>query len=346
MDTSAAGSAETGSTPVLSVVIPTYDRRDSLLRTLAALGRQTYDAGAFEALVVSDGSTDGTREALVGWSASYRFRFLEQRNGGPGAARNLGASSACGEIVVFLDDDVEPVREFLAVHAEAHAADASLVLIGPQSKPPGERCPVWVAWEHQMLERQYARFCSGEWEAGPNNLYSGNFSVRRRHLLDCGGFDERYRRQEDVELGFRLHALGLRFRFEPRANGLHRPGRTYKSWYDTPFLYGKRDVEMHRDKGEGAAMELARKHYRERNWLTRVLARSLVGRGIGERVLFAVLRPAIPAMDRWRMHRLGLLVCSLTFNLRYLQGMAREMGGARTMWRSLASADKTWQCRA
>jgi GT2 family glycosyltransferase len=318
--------------PFLSVVIPTYNRKESLLIALDALKRQTLPVERFEVIVVSDGGTDGTAEAVHAREYPYRLRFMEQPNSGPSAARNNGARAACGQVVVFLDDDIEPVAEFLEVHARAHEADPCLALIGPQSMPPGEWFPVWIAWEHRMLERQYARFRAGEWEAGPNNLYSGNFSVRRSHLLEAGGFDEKFKRQEDVELGFRLAALGLRFRLDLRANGYHRPERTFESWYTTPYLYGIRDVQMARDKGQAQALALARKHYRERNRLTRLMAKLCIGRRGVELATLGLLKRAVPLMDRIGLRRAALTLCSLTFNLRYLQGMAEEMGGARAMW--------------
>ena len=322
--------------PFISVIIPTYNRKESLQRTLAALGRQTYPADRFEVIVVSDGSTDGTAEAVSAATYPYRLRFLEQANSGPSVARNYGARAACGEVLVYVDDDIEPIDAFLEVHARAHEADETLVLIGPQSMPPNERFPVWIAWEHVMLERQYTRFRSGEWQAGPNNLYSGNFSVRRKYLIGCGGFDETFKRQEDVELGYRLEKLGLHFRFEGAADAFHRPVRTYESWYTTPYLYGVRDVQMAKEKGQQQALILARKHYRERNCLTRLLAKLCIGRPGLEPLTFGVLKPAIPLTDRIGLRTVSLALCSLTFNLRYLQGMAKEMGGARSMWEALA----------
>ncbi|HZO89203.1 MAG TPA: glycosyltransferase family A protein [Chthonomonadaceae bacterium] len=317
--------------PLLSVVIPTYNRKESLLRTLRALARQTFPADAFEVLVVSDGATDGTAEAVRALQTPYGLHFIEQANQGPSVARNHGARRACAPVLVYVDDDIEPAPEFLAVHAAAHQADANLVLIGPQTGPQHEPMPHWIAWEHEMLRRQYENFVNGVWEAGPNNLYSGNFSVRREHLLAVGGFDERFTRQEDVELGFRLAQRGLRFRFEPKADGIHRPTRTFASWYKTPYEYGRRDVQMARDIGEDQAMNLARKHFRERNRATQLMARVCIGRPLLETIILALGRAAVKGGGR----RAALVACSLLFNLRYLQGMCRELGGRRQLWRAI-----------
>jgi GT2 family glycosyltransferase len=320
------------SLPTLSVVIPTYNRRDSLLRTLNALARQTFPADAFEVVVVSDGATDGTAEAVKALKMPYCLHFVEQQNQGPSAARNHGMRRAGAPLVVYVDDDIEPVEGFLAEHAAAHEGDDKLVLIGPQSGPMHEPMPHWIAWEHIKLQKQYENFVSGVWKAGPNNLYSGNFSVRREHLLAVGGFDERFTRQEDVELGFRLAQHGLHFRFCAKAAGIHRPTRTFVSWYKTPYEYGRRDVQMARDVGENRAMELARLHFQERNRATRMVAKACVGVSVLEPAALALGRVAVHVGGRW----IALVACSLLFNLRYLQGMCRELGGRRQLWNAIS----------
>ncbi len=316
---------------LLSVVIPTYNRKESLLRMLNALAKQTFPASDFEVIVISDGSSDGTTEAVKAFSAPYRLIFEEQKNSGPSVARNKGARMAANPLLVYLDDDIEPVPEFLAEHAQAHNGVTDLVLIGPQSEPPNEPIPHWIAWEHKMLRKQYENFVSGVWEAGPNNLYSGNFSLRREHLLAVNGFDTRFTRQEDVELGFRLAQRGLRFRFNMAANGWHRPTRPFASWYKTPFEYGKRDVQMAREIGEARVMELARRHYKERNRLTRFFARTCIGIAPLEWAVLTTGRGAVKLGGQ----KIALTACSLLFNLRYLQGMCRELGGRAALWAAI-----------
>lgn len=323
---------------MLSVVIPTYNRKDSLLRTLNALAKQTLPASQFEVIVISDGATDGTAEAVRAFAptAPYRLIFEEQKNSGPSVARNKGARMAANPLLVYVDDDIEPVSEFLAEHHAAHEGVTDLVLIGPQSEPPNELISHWIAWEHAMLRKQYDNFVSGVWEAGPNNLYSGNFSLRREHLLAVEGFDTRFTRQEDVELGFRLAQIGLRFQFSMKANGWHRPTRPFASWYKTPFEYGRRDVQMAREIGEARAMELARKHYKERNRLTRLFARTCIGIAPLEWGVLAAGRSAVKFGGR----KVALTACSLLFNLRYLQGMCRELGGRGALWQAIAEGEK------
>jgi glycosyltransferase involved in cell wall biosynthesis len=87
--------------PLFSVVIPSHDRINFLLRSLDTVWSQTFTD--FEVIVVDDGSTDGTSKQLAG--VSERVRLISQANRGPGSARNFGANVARGKYVAFLDSD-------------------------------------------------------------------------------------------------------------------------------------------------------------------------------------------------------------------------------------------------
>jgi len=92
-----------------SVIIPTYNGADKIGRCLASLRGQDYPA-SFEVIVVNDGSTDRTLEVLKQFP---EVRVLTQANAGPAAARNRGAKEASGDLIVFTDDDCEPLPNWL-----------------------------------------------------------------------------------------------------------------------------------------------------------------------------------------------------------------------------------------
>ena len=110
----------------LSVVIPTYNRRDRLARVLAALERQTMPADEFEVVVVDDGSTDGSSDWLATRKPAYALRTLRLSNGGPARARNAGVEAATGDILLFIDDDVEPTDSLIAEHLKHLDIDRGL----------------------------------------------------------------------------------------------------------------------------------------------------------------------------------------------------------------------------
>ena len=95
----------------LSVIIPTYNEGDVILKCLESLSKQTHRD--FDIIVVDDGSTDGTVEKLQE-SKNPRIQILEQKHQGAGAARNLGEKNAKGRILVFVDADMTFDKDFLS----------------------------------------------------------------------------------------------------------------------------------------------------------------------------------------------------------------------------------------
>ena len=206
----------------------------------------------FEVIVVSDGSTDGTDEMLstLTHAMPYRLTGLVQPNSGPAAARNRGIRAATGDIVVLTDDDLEPHPSFLEAHAIRHESDPRIVVLGPMSPDPlrARFEPPWIAWEHAKMQEQYDLFRPGgsnsDGQGGAVHFYSGNASVRREHLMAVGGFDENYRRQEDVELAVRLEReCGVWFLFDFTAEATHRQSRSFESWMRGARAYGTLDAQ-------------------------------------------------------------------------------------------------------
>lgn len=95
----------------ISVIIPTYNEENVILECLRSLRGQTYSD--FEVIVVDDGSLDKTLKVVSSFKSKYRLEILKQDHKGPGAARNLGASRARGEILVFVDADMTFDKRFL-----------------------------------------------------------------------------------------------------------------------------------------------------------------------------------------------------------------------------------------
>lgn len=102
----------------ISVIIPTYNRREFLARAIDSVLDQSWQD--FELIVVDDGSTDDTARSVAGYGG--RVRYLYQENRGPAAARNTGVRAAEGELIAFLDSDDRFAPEKLAVQQAAMAA--------------------------------------------------------------------------------------------------------------------------------------------------------------------------------------------------------------------------------
>jgi poly-beta-1,6-N-acetyl-D-glucosamine synthase len=97
---------------LVSVIIPVYNEEKAIADCLQSLASQTYHP--FEIIVVDDGSADGTVRIIGNWKLEIgNLILLKQNHLGPGLARNLGASRAKGEILVFVDADMTFDQDFI-----------------------------------------------------------------------------------------------------------------------------------------------------------------------------------------------------------------------------------------
>lgn len=197
--------------PRFSVVIPTYQRRESLLRTLAALRRQTVAPETYEVIVSVDGSTDGTAEAVRGYAAPYASSVLVQPRRGRARARNAGIRAAVGDVIVLLDDDMEPAPAFLESHGRAHEKPGTWVVIGAAPIVVSSDSPPFTRYMAAGFEARLERLGRPGFRLGFRDAYTGNLSCRRDVLLAVGGFEEGFQvyGHEDYELALRLQAAGV-----------------------------------------------------------------------------------------------------------------------------------------
>lgn len=250
-----------GTSLEISVVVPTFNRAESLERLLFALKAQR-DAPAFEVLVINDGSTDDTaarvRETAASFPAPLRLVNLDHR--GVAAARNAGLNAAGAELIAFLDDDCVPGPEWLGILLGRLAADPSLVAVGGRvpMRPEGR------------LILDYYNACGMSTQPMVENgevIYlGGNSLYRKRALLEAGGFDEAQEpTSEDVAVSCALRARGGRLGFEPTAIVAHYHHPEFRHFLRTQFNYGR--GEMIRLRFEPRPKKILRLLYRSRQFL-------------------------------------------------------------------------------
>jgi len=205
----------------ISVVIPTFNSRDVLRRTIEALTQQTLPHDAYEVVIADDGSTDGTAEMVADAARGpVAVRYVAQPNRGRSAARNLGARTARGRILLFIDADIWAASTLLAAH-HAHYPPA-VRRLGVQGRslthPDARVTPFMRAREitpDLSVRRRHA--------LAPVHIITRNFSVLRSEFEAIGGFDEGFTGYgwEDIELAMRLAARGVTFDYDPNALGYH-----------------------------------------------------------------------------------------------------------------------------
>jgi glycosyltransferase involved in cell wall biosynthesis len=222
-----------------SVVIPTYNRLDMLLRVLDSLERQV-DAPPFEVIVINDGSTDETERAMA---QRKGIIFRTQPNGGPGRARNHGVSLASGKYVLFIGDDTVPEPRFLSEHARVHRAasdDPMVACLGYTGWPDGERVTAFMDYINDYgLQFGYKLIRDGE-VVPFNFFYTSNISIDRQ-LLAAHPFDTTFPSAawEDIELAYRLDAKGLKIHYNARAVTRHYHPMNVDSFARRQYTVGK-----------------------------------------------------------------------------------------------------------
>lgn len=236
--------------PLVSIIIPTHNRREAVLRALTAVANQTFPLDQLELVVVADGCVDDTVTVLRQQTFPFRLTVLEQPGLGPAAARNAGAAQANGSLLIFFDDDIEVVPGFVEAHVAAHQQCANRVVMGPLPAAPLPQIGYYEQGLQQWWRDKYSQMGQPGYRFGYDDLFSGNFSVGAALFAQVGGFEEALRCHEDYELGLRLIAAGATFAFAADASGTH---------------HDQTDIRrtMQRRRAEGEADHFLLQHYPE-----------------------------------------------------------------------------------
>ena len=277
------------SAPSLAVVIPTYNRRAILERTLEALADQSQRD--FRIVVVDDGSTDGTWEWLESRAVTAsqpRLASFRQENRGQGQARNRGVRQVDEDLVLFLGDDVIPRRDFVAEHLAAQ------VRLGARHAVVGftdwRRSEMLVTPALEMVNREGHQFgfahMKAEEEVPFTCFYTSNISLPRA-LLGDDPFDVEFVAYgwEDIELGYRLGRHGLKLVYHPAAAAEHLHPMTFADLFARQRLVGRGLNSLYRLHPELAGSPLLSPRQPPR-WF-----------GAGKR-LIPPLVPLLSALDR------------------------------------------------
>lgn len=285
----------------VSVIIPTFNRRESLLRTLESIVRQSYPAERLEVIVVDDGGQDGTRE-VVQKPVPFAHHYLRQVNQGATAARNRGAAYSKGEYLVFIDDDIELHATTLEVLLDELGSRQETLVLGTLKLPDALK-------NESLYARTTSQSRSAHDDGGSvpfQECMTGLLAIRRSDFFKVGMFQDPtggWPNWDDVDFGYRAHLAGMQLwrstgalaaHWDQSATDLQTSGeRWYRASKAAPQLFHNRPalysaIPMFHDKGPIVW----------RQDPPTLIGRKLLRQAASSKVVMRVMELAIPVVER------------------------------------------------
>jgi glycosyltransferase involved in cell wall biosynthesis len=205
----------------ISIVIPTYNRYEQLRNTLAAIARQTFPLEALEVIVVDDGSVDNTHD-IQQIEFPFRLVYIVESNNGATCARNTGAQRSNGEVLVFMDDDIELLPDCLTILVRQHTLYSKAIVLGTLLPAPKNGADDAVCGRAKS---------AGQMPDTDENIpvpfsecFTGLLSIRSSDFFCLGMFQDPsggWPNWDDVDFGYRAHLAGYRILRNRNALAIH-----------------------------------------------------------------------------------------------------------------------------
>lgn len=206
--------------PLISMIIPTFNRKAMLQQTLQGLVQQNIPKQDLEVIVVDDGSTDGI-DKPVSEEFPFQFKLLQQRHTGAAIARNYGARESRGRILISMDDDILLKPGALPALVELCLHNKHIISLGTLIQPEVHRCQSTYAClnypptTNTALTDEVVHF---KW------CINGLMAIRREDFFVLEMFQDvtnGYYNWVDIDFGFRAFKKGFKFIRSYRALAEH-----------------------------------------------------------------------------------------------------------------------------
>ena len=211
------------------MVVPVYNGEETIAECLDSLFALHYPEDRVELLVVDNGSRDASATVLRRYGE--RIVRLDEAKRGPAAARNAGVRRAGGDVVAFTDADCQVDPDWLA-ELVAPLDDARVGIAGGTIRALTPANDVERFGEEIHDHRQAIEVFE------PPYAITMNWASRRAVLEELGGFDEGFRRCEDVDLAYRMSQAGYRLAFAPEAVVYHHNEDDLAGLFRKGFAHG------------------------------------------------------------------------------------------------------------
>ena len=237
----------------ISVIVPTHNRCNILLKCLDSLLDQSIPRFDYEILVINDGSNDKTRENLIKFLSlnNDNIFYFEQENKGPASARNVGIKHAHGRFLIFIGDDIIASRDLLKEHLKVLELNKNTAVLGFTVWDKSIEVTQFMSFLiNKGIQFDYKRLKHGQ-HCSYKLFYTSNISLEK-HWFNEDLFDENfpYPSWEDMELGYRLYQKGLKIIFNQKALAFHHHEIKEEEFYKRVRLGSKSELYIYKKHPE------------------------------------------------------------------------------------------------
>lgn len=210
----------------VSIVIPTYNRADFLREAIISIIKYSSNYNAIEILVIDNNSTDNTFSIVKEFMKLHTFiYYYKEENQGLSYAKNRAIKEASGDVIIFLDDDIEIDQQWLSAMLEP-LNDTSIAVVGGKVLPYKINIPNWLPQQYYFLA---SIFDPGDEIKLVSHVMGGNCAIRKEVFDQIGIFDTALGRKGDLllsgeenDLYSKITQKGYKICFTPKALIYHK----------------------------------------------------------------------------------------------------------------------------
>jgi cellulose synthase/poly-beta-1,6-N-acetylglucosamine synthase-like glycosyltransferase len=222
-------------TPFVSIVIPMYNEEKTVGECIEAILNQSYPSEQYEIIVVSDGCNDNSEEIVRNIMKSankFYIKMVRQENQGAAAARNFGAKSSRGAIVLFIDADC--IADFRWIEEMIKPLSKNNVA-GVQGAYKTKQKEIVAKLSQIEFEERFKKLQQTEYVD-----FVGSFSAayKREVFEKFNGFNTKFVMNEDVDLAYRISSDGYKLYFNPGAVVYHLHPESLSKYIRLKFWRG------------------------------------------------------------------------------------------------------------